>query len=210
MKYISKLNEPSALVVFKKKYKEKHKIDAIYDNLYPRTKKKIKSTLLREQGFICCYCMKSITQGNSHIEHVKPRSLFSLETLNYGNMLVSCNGYNEKGENCGHNKKNWWDPIEFVTPLHPDCERIFTYGITGQMSSTTTGGKTTISNLNLNSFLLRTARKAALGMSGFFDFDFDKHKQDIVNTYSLPGKDGKFQQFCVAVVYCIKKYDKAS
>jgi uncharacterized protein (TIGR02646 family) len=202
MKYIPKLNEPSALISFK----EKHKLNAVYGDLYPRTKDKIKHDLLYEQGYICCYCMKPIRQNNSHIEHVKPQSLFPLKTLDYYNMLVSCNGYSEKGENCGHNKANWWDAQEFVTPLQHDCEQMFIYSIAGQMDSIKKCGKTTIGKLKLNSYLLVRARSTALYMSGFFDDNFEQRKQEIINTYSRRDKENKLQPFCMAVLYCIEKF----
>ena len=53
----------------------------------------LKTKLIEEQGYICCYCGKRIQNDNStSIEHVKPKSIYKQETLKFSNLLVSCNG----------------------------------------------------------------------------------------------------------------------
>jgi len=150
--------------------------------------------------------MKRIKPGNSHIEHIKPQAQFPSETLNYCNLLVSCNGMKDNDENCGHKKNNWYNTTEFLSPLVSDCENTFTYSIYGQMDAVQKRGKTTITKLNLNSLLLVRARKAVIHYSGLFDDDFEQKKQDIIAYNMIPSSDNELPPFCMAVIYCINRY----
>ena len=206
MKYIKKAVEPEVLSDFKINYRNDCGNEATYNKITTIVKNKLKSELLKEQFYICCYCMNRVTQINSHIEHVKPQSKFPKETLDYGNLLVSCNGIQDRNENCGHKKTNWFNEAEFITPLNPDCERIFTYSLAGEMDSTERNGKITIAKLNLNSFLLVRARKAAIYSSGLFEPDFSIKKQEMIDYFTIPNSDNELPQFCMTVMYCVNNY----
>ena len=56
----------------------------------------IKDSLLQEQHGLCAYCMKSI-QEVARIEHWKPLSSNTEDTLEYVNMFAVCDG-GEKSE----------------------------------------------------------------------------------------------------------------
>ena len=49
--------------------------------------------LLEEQSLLCAYCEKEIDENStsSNIDHFKTRNLFPELTLEYSNLLVSCN-----------------------------------------------------------------------------------------------------------------------
>ncbi|MDA3887106.1 MAG: hypothetical protein PF638_16085 [Candidatus Delongbacteria bacterium] len=71
---------------------------AAFDNLLD--KNKLRLLLAEEQGYICCYCMKRIKSVdsriiNSRIEHYKCRDLYPLNSIDYDNLLLACDG-NEK------------------------------------------------------------------------------------------------------------------
>ena len=202
MKHIVKSKEPQVLLDFKKKYGR----NAAYNDMKSDDKNRLKSALSEEQYFICCYCMKRIKQHNSHVEHIKPQAHFPEEALNYDNLLVSCNGKDDTKENCGHKKSGWYNAREFLTPLDPDCEKIFTYNAAGRMDASQKNGKVTITKLNLNSLLLVRARKAIIRLSGLFDRDFEQKKQDIIAYNTTPDSENKLPPFCMAVVYCINNY----
>ena len=208
MKRIVKSKEPQVLADFKKEYREKQKVDATYNDMTYSIKNKIKSILSEEQSFICCYCMKRIKPHNSHIEHIKPQARFPDESLDYHNLLVSCNGMDDTNENCGHKKDNWYDARDFLVPLDPDCEKIFTYSITGKIDASQKRGQITITKLNLNSLQLVRARKAVIGLSGLFDSDFEQRKQEIISYNATPNSDNVLPPFCMAVIYCISHYSK--
>jgi len=155
MKLIKKdVNEP---LVFNKWQKEGG-WDASDPNINPKAfklKQEIKELLLKEQGFLCCYCEERITEDNksSHIEHLRPKGMGEYARLksSYSNLLCSCNS----GSSCGETKKN---STITITPLKPNCEDYFTYSYNGEMEGINQDATETISILNLNSERLKIAR----------------------------------------------------
>lgn len=60
-----------------------------------RDKKELKQSLLREQGFVCCYCGRRIfNDHNTQIEHLEPKHLFKNRNkiYDYDNLMASCYG----------------------------------------------------------------------------------------------------------------------
>jgi len=96
MKQITKNEEPRSLLQHRAK-------GGTYAGLIHETKEELRSSLLVEQGYICCYCMNRIPKKlkeeeieknfpSSKIEHVKCQSQNSNQELNYQNLLLACNG----------------------------------------------------------------------------------------------------------------------
>ncbi len=53
----------------------------------------LKNTLIKDQGFICCYCGKRIEDDhNTSVEHLLPKKAHKALTLNFENLLASCKG----------------------------------------------------------------------------------------------------------------------
>lgn len=67
MKHIVKQGEPEAFLDWKALANEDWM--PTYDDLAGETKKTVKGALMEEQGYICCYCERRLTDGDSHIEH---------------------------------------------------------------------------------------------------------------------------------------------
>ena len=44
-----------------------------YANLSGVEKQAVKQSLTSEQGYLCCYCERRLTDDDSHIEHFKPQ-----------------------------------------------------------------------------------------------------------------------------------------
>lgn len=112
MKRIYKNDEPQEILQWKSKFKNKNGRVPRYSDLnevenLPH-KILLKNSLLSEQGHICCYCCKPIRTDNSHIEHIRPkeRDEYRAISLEYENLLASCQGYHDREENCGHSKDN--------------------------------------------------------------------------------------------------------
>lgn len=89
MKHIPKTtkNEPASL--------RKHKLQPHhnYEN-YPG-KDDLRTALLKEQGFLCCYCTRRITaptEAKMVIEHFRPYSKYEKLRLEWSNLLASCKG----------------------------------------------------------------------------------------------------------------------
>lgn len=139
-------------------------------------KRNLKTFILANEQFgLCCYCEKSITANNSHIEHIKPKSLdIANLTFDYPNLLTSCEGnhFNEIGNNtkntCGHLKGEDFDEIKFLNPtlLH-DIPDYFIFdkdeGMISASAKDTVKANYTCSILNLNgkNNKLAEARKKA-------------------------------------------------
>jgi uncharacterized protein (TIGR02646 family) len=52
----------------------------------------VRDRQMEEQGFLCCYCMRRISEKNVKIEHYHCRSKHPNEQLTWGNLLAACKG----------------------------------------------------------------------------------------------------------------------
>lgn len=151
MLYIKKGREPEFLTEFKKKYPGK-----TYDSEeFAEFRALLNGTLRKEQKGLCAYCCARIEEGKSHNEHIEPQhpgTYVSHRTLDYFNLVASCN----RVKTCGSKKQNNYDANQFVSPLDETCEDVFTYYLDGVIE----GNQYTIDLLNLNDYELRNARKA--------------------------------------------------
>ncbi len=87
MIYIKKGREPFSLTEYKKDPY------AYYDGC---DKDAIRDSLLREQGWLCAYCMRRIEKRRMKIEHWYPEEKLSeRQKLDYKNMLGVCEGHIE-------------------------------------------------------------------------------------------------------------------
>ncbi|MCT7968917.1 TIGR02646 family protein [Laspinema sp. D1] len=188
----------------------------------------LKNHLLREQGFLCAYTGVSISEEDSHIEHIKPQSVCRtlpnpgktyLEDVEYRNM-VAC--FPQDGGDISHGygapiKGGWWNEEQFVSPCQEDCERRFIYGWRGKVSPSQendTAANTTIDILELNANRLRDRRYRAI--VGFFGFS-RKHKtkelsqreaKALLTIIGKPNSTGKLQEFCFVFEQLLPKYIK--
>lgn len=94
--------------------------------------------LMAEQGYICCYCERRLTNDDSHIEHFRPQSDPTVDPLDFGNLLCSCQNQLKKGEprHCGNLKGEWFDRDLLVSPLIPGCEDRFAFTGDGEIKVT--------------------------------------------------------------------------
>ena len=89
MKYINKGEEPEVLSQYKAKANKEW--EPTFEGLSGEDKRRLHRQLLDEQGWLCCYCLASTKEEDSHIEHLHPRSKPPKRlALDYGNMLASC------------------------------------------------------------------------------------------------------------------------
>lgn len=149
-----------------------------YDNLDSNTKNDIRDSLLKEQGYLCAYCMNRIGRRNGadnykdvKIEHVKPRSVtqkssdphINMLEIDYGNMVAVCSGVTNGTFHCDTSKG---DTEIHLHPCDPGVETSIRYGLKdGTIQSTNELWNEDITNkdkLNLNHPTLKNNRKAAL------------------------------------------------
>lgn len=162
MKRISKASEPADFSAWKANLKG-HRV---WSRVRPPLKQTVHEALLKEQGFICCYCEASVGMDDSHIEHFRPRRFSNLQ-LDYSNLHCSCQREPSAGapHHCGYAKNDWFDHTLLVSPMASDCQDRFKFngaGVIGPRRDDDAGAKTTIRKLCLDLPKLRALRAAAL------------------------------------------------
>lgn len=104
---IVKNNQPNSLVAHKKS-------GGNYCDIPTETKNELRESLINEQGYVCCYCLKRIPEKkadlhHTKIEHFKCQHNYSLLDLEYHNLHLACKGnqgQSEKNQTCDTSKAN--------------------------------------------------------------------------------------------------------
>lgn len=213
MKRIYKNDEPQEILQWKSKFKNKNGRVPRYSDLnevenLPH-KIFLKNSLISEQGHICCYCCKPIDTKNSHIEHIRPkeRNEYRAISLEYENLLASCQGYHDREENCGHSKDNAFNEELFVSPLEENCESLFEFSDRGKIKAVDGNERAgyTIELLNLDTEQLNAARTEAMWVSGAMDELTEDECQKLLDKFENVDERGRYAGFSDAIVYQLKK-----
>lgn len=213
MKTIYKNDEPQEILQWKSKFKNKNGRVPRYSDLnevenLPH-KIFLKNSLISEQGHICCYCCKPIDTKNSHIEHIRPkeRNEYRAISLEYENLLASCQGYHDREENCGHSKDNAFNEELFVSPLEENCESLFEFSDRGKIKAVDGNERAgyTIELLNLDTEQLNAARTEAMWVSGAMDELTEDECQKLLDKFQSVDERGRYAGFSDAIVYQLKK-----
>jgi uncharacterized protein (TIGR02646 family) len=89
-------NEPTDFQNWKVRKAEKHDLlgnIAVWEDFRADTRIKdvVQEALLKEQGYICCYCCSEIDESKISIEHFNPKSICpKTDVLDFLNLLASC------------------------------------------------------------------------------------------------------------------------
>lgn len=213
MKYIHKSKEPKSLTEFNKRLGNK---TPNWKAFTQSVKNEVYESLLKEQGYICCYCSRPISRKQCHIEHFKPKSVYKHLTFNYTNLIASCQGEDEDRPrvpvHCGHKKQAWYDEELMVSPLNPNCADFFKYSGFGEILPTDDpdkqlAAKTTVAKLALDINKLRKQRRVAIdtalqAIQGLTDAEIRLLAQGFQELDS----EGRFTPFCEVIAYVIKQY----
>jgi uncharacterized protein (TIGR02646 family) len=208
VRYISKKQEPAALVAFKAKGNEDWQ--ATYDNLRGSDKQAVHVSLVAEQGFVCCYCGARIGIEDSHIEHFRPQSLYPDLQLDYYNLLASCLRQPAAGDprHCGVSKDDWYDEKLMVSPMIADCGEFFRYKENGEIFASRDPMRVpavteTIDKLNLNAYNLAESRKRAISAILAEPLSLAEIAK-LIEKYGQMDDQGTYRPFCQAVLYCLQ------
>ena len=219
MKYIKKGKEPSSFTSWKKQQQLTNQTP-IWKHFNQSVKNDVFEALLREQGYICCYCGSRITRNKCHIEHLKPKGIDTYKHLmfEYTNLLASCQGESEAPPpvpvHCGHKKGAWYDEHLMISPLEANCADFFIYTEDGQILETDALDKkaaaaTTIKMLCLNIPKLTAMREEVI-KNLLADIDIDKltdeERQKLVQGFEQPDAKGQYQEFWGAIAYILNQY----
>jgi len=157
MKKIIKQSEPRSLV------EHRSQANANYEN-YPN-KDDLRKSLLKEQGYICCYCMSRIKSDEMKIEHWQPQTKYTSRQLDYRNLLGACmgnQGARPQNQHCDTRKA---DSEIIINPIEGDknCENLIKYRPDGKIYSDDVSVNCDLNEtLNLNLGFLKKNRKDAL------------------------------------------------
>ncbi len=210
MKQIRKMTPPEAFEEWKRRFKKRRHRKPNYDDLTrePAVKDALKSDLLAEQGYICCYCMAEIDPEHAHIEHFIPRNLTSRYPerdiqLGYDNLFASCCGENDRRDHCGHKKEGHYDTL-LLCPTEEGIEQRFQYDLSGEIKGIGERAEKTVETLALNCYALRRHRAAAIWASGLFDEDYAQNRDALIQLYSEKDAMGRYTPFCEAIVCVLR------
>lgn len=203
MKHIVKQGEPQSFSDWKAQSNDDWQ--PTYEDLRGSIKADVKVALTKEQGYICCYCERRLTDLDSHIEHFQPQNNQDVDPLDYKNMLCSCQRQMEKGEprRCGNLKGNWFNKELLVSPFELKCEARFAFtgdGLIKPALDSDQGALETIMKLGLAVPKLNALRRGAV--EPFLD---DQISNDDINTfvagYLEKDADGRFGEFWTTIRY---------
>lgn len=122
----------------------------------------LKESLLKEQGALCCYCMKRIFVDTMRVEHWRCQERHPALQLEYDNLLAACAGrighLPDVQDICDVRKGN--KDLKY-NPAADDVERLLTYKKDGTIVSSDPEFEEQLhSVLNLNCALLQRNRQA--------------------------------------------------
>ncbi|OEF93145.1 hypothetical protein [Vibrio splendidus] len=173
----------------------------------------IRMEALVEQHFLCGHCCQALSgDGDCHNEHVEAQDLNQNRTLDFSNIIASCNTLNQ----CGDSHKSQALPL---TPFMDECETDLVFKLSGRVSGKSPDAIETIRVLNLgdrdsNNKSLIAKRKAAvhsLLWQYSIDPDADPELEDdeiiemMIDDLSTPA-DGKLEAFSPVVVNVLKQW----
>lgn len=204
MKHIIKGEEPTQFTQWKARPKPDGS-QRTFADLRGNSKKIVKNALIHEQHGICCYCERKLYASDSHIEHLQPQELETVDPLDFSNMLCSCLGDLQKGDprHCGVLKDNWYDAGKFINPLNNDCAQSFTFTEDGHIypaEHATEAAKETISRLGLDIPKLVDMRKKAIDI--FLDENLEPSDfNNFVVGYLRETAEGNLNEFWTTIKY---------
>jgi len=202
MKHIFKGIEPAKFAEWKGLANEDWQ--PTYGNMGSEMKGLVKSALMEEQGHICCYCERRLTDNDSHIEHFRPQSDSAVDPLDFANLLCSCQLRIEKGvpRHCGNLKDHWFDEELLVSPLDIGCESRFVYDGDGviRASNDDLAASTTIEKLGLDIPKLNEMR--AMAIEAFLDGALTQEEvKSFAAGYLKKNASGHLNEFWTTIRY---------
>jgi len=239
MKRIIKNSEPNFLKKYRKKF-TKNELQSNKD-IYKEYKQKtqegcsqnenlnLRKFLLEEQGYICCYCMNTISCNYSKIEHYKPQSKFRSLQITHNNLFVACCGKTidrKKYKTCKTYDKEinqdynetFCDTYKDDTPLKyidllSNIENQIKYDKYGVISSNNNNINDELNNvLNLNCKTLIRQRQETLDRLKV-NLRRKGYKKSVLEyylkQYQNRDSNNRFAPYCQMIVYFITKILKS-
>ena len=204
MQKIVKGSEPTELSQWKRRYPNGH-----YYDLSKVERQAIRQACLEEQCYVCAYCCYSINEENSHNEHIQAQKVAPNQTLDFHNIVASCNKPKQCGE--AHGVK-----IIPLTPLMAECETEIKFYLSGEVKGMTTRATDTIKILNLgngNKALINKRKQLVDAL--IYQWDSPENLQlldddllKIMMEELSQAKDGKFDAFAPILQNILRQFLK--
>lgn len=206
---VSKTNEPNSLRTAINRGATDYEL-----HLDKRTKVKLRTKLLQDQGYVCCYCLKQIPEKylpKSKIEHFKSQTGFPELQLEFRNLFIACNGVgNIVGKTCDTQKGG--NELTSFNLLTSNLATLIKYTKNGTIFSTDIAIKEEINDiLNLNDENLRKAReeiytaieriKKKCGSKGNYANSIAK----VISEWSSKDSDGRHKPYYAVALYYLNK-----
>ncbi len=183
-------------------------------------RQEIRQALVCEQGGLCAYTGRRITDTSCHIEHLRPQvHCRNGEDVHYGNMVGCVPAPNAPGLPYGAHKKGAWPNREeeplFVSPLRAGCEGRFSFSLSGDVRASDpadVAAERTIDKLGLNDGGLQDLRRAAieatLGGRGRQSGSLDLRRARLrLNCLAAAERDrGLLEPFCFVLKQALQKH----
>lgn len=152
MRKIIKGDEPATLTQWKRANPRGR-----YADLTHEPSQSIRQACIEEQYGLCAYCCHEITADNARNEHVQAQKLAPNRTVDFSNIVASCDRLKQCDKAHGHQ-------VLPLTPLMDECETELKFYISGRVEGLTPRATTSIQVLNLgdshdNNRALINARK---------------------------------------------------
>lgn len=180
----------------------------------------IKLGLLTEQGGICAYTGRSITESTCHIEHLKPQCHCAPgEDVAYQNIVACIPAPGSPQLPYGaHKKANWPDPTQrhlFVSPLTVNCGSRFRFNLRGEIRPTNAGdmaASETIARLGLDHPQLNQLRKAAIDGTlavpgrGHGSLELSGARRRLTALSASEQNNGPLEPFCFVLQQALERH----
>lgn len=179
----------------------------------------LKDSLLKEQGFICAYCMRRIpvvdknSNENHRIEHILSQDHYPNESLKYSNMVICCPGHIGDEDHCDKKKGN--ADISF-SPFDKNFIQTLSYTTSGNIKSSNPQYDKELNEvLNLNTKLLLQNRKMMIDeLIKQVNTNFNNNKpiakgflKKMISRYSQTYNDNgmqKYHEYCGVARYYLE------
>lgn len=137
MRKITKGHEPAALTQWKRVHPKGR-----YPELTHEERSAIRQACIEEQYGLCAHCCDAITPNSAHNEHVEAQREAQNRTVDFSNIVASCNRLKQCGDAHAH------QPLP-LTALMDECETELKFYISGRVEGLSPRAITSIQVLNL-------------------------------------------------------------
>ncbi|MFJ2713946.1 retron system putative HNH endonuclease [Pseudomonas sp. NPDC087346] len=137
MRKIDKGTEPAVMAQWKRANST-----STYQDLPPEERQTVRTACITEQFGLCAYCCQSITVDTAHNEHVEAQNRNRARTLDFSNIVASCQSH----QHCGHARGT---QLLGLTPFMAECESELRFYLSGRVIGTTDRAADSVRTLKL-------------------------------------------------------------